>query len=95
MFTSQVVQKLFLLKSIMKVYRLEKTLSQSDEIKENYEQKYEKQFCKICETLRKYVIPLTHYSLLFLFYTPEKIRKPLCFLMFSWGIEKQQQAIMS
>ena len=28
------------------------------------------------------------------FYTPENIKKPLDFLMFSGGIEKQNQAVM-
>ena len=85
-----------LIKSIMKVYRLEKALSQSDERKR-----------KLCtekwKTILQYLwnitniwcaIPLTHYSPLLLFYSPEKIRKPLCFLVFSRGIEKQRQAVM-
>ena len=85
-----------LIKSIMKVFRLEKALSQSDERKR-----------KLCtekwKTILQYLwnitniwcaIPLTHYSPLLLFYTPEKTKKPLCFLMFSGGIEKQQRAVM-
>ena len=37
---------------------------------------------------------LTHYSQVLLFHTPENIRKPLDFLMFSGGIEKQYRAVM-
>ena len=36
---------------------------------------------------------LTHYSTVLLFYTPENIRKPLRFLTFSGGIEKQHRAV--
>ena len=37
---------------------------------------------------------LTHYSSVLLFCTPEKIRKPEGFLIFSGDIEKQHQAVM-
>ena len=39
-------------------------------------------------------IHLTHYSPVLLFHTPENIRKPKGFLMFSGGIEKQHRAVM-
>ena len=38
-----------------------------------------------------YFLSLTLYSAVLLFYTPEKIRIPKGFLMFSWGIEKQHR----
>ena len=40
------------------------------------------------------IIHLTHYSPVLLFYTPENIGKPLGFLMFSGGIEKQHWVVM-
>ena len=55
--SSRVLSFEALLKSIMKVYKLETTLSQSDERKENYLHKNGKQFCKICKTFRKYEVP--------------------------------------
>ena len=45
-----------LLKSIMKVYKLEKILSQTNKRKRNYSRKNGKQFCKIRKTLRKYEV---------------------------------------
>ena len=85
-----------LMKSIMKVYRLEKTLSQSDERKIKLCTEKWKTILQNLWNITKIwcAIPSTHYNPLLLFYTPEKIRKPLCLLMFSGGTEKQHQAVM-
>ena len=61
----------------------------------------------ILEGFCEAVLYLTHFSPVLLFYTPwkhqktfsfsippENIRKPLGFLMFSGGIEKQHRAVM-
>ena len=54
-------------------------------------------FCFLSVLLIKYFeksVYLTHYSPVLLIYTSEKVRKPLGFLMFSGGIDKQHQAVM-
>ena len=40
------------------------------------------------------VVDMTHYSPVFLSYPPKNIRKPLGFLMFSGGTEKQHRAVI-
>ena len=94
--SSKVISFETLMKSIMKVYRLEKTLSQSDERKIKLCTEKWKTILQNLWNITKIwcAIPLTHYNPLLLFYTPEKIRKPLCLLMFSGGTEKQHQAVM-
>ena len=43
---------------------------------------------------KKRNFPLTHYSPVCFSILPENIRKPLGFLIFSGGIEKQHRAVM-
>ena len=46
------------------------------------------------KTWKIIICGLTHYSLVLLIYTPENIRKPNGFMMFSGGIDKQRRAVM-